>query len=412
MAPYPRILGALLIGATTLAPAQTPTADRDTEPMPSLFRDWEITGFLELESRLFQQSPRDPAQHPAAGFALALEPEFYREWADGDWRFVGKPFYRFDLRDDERSHFDLREFHFQKLADRWEAKVGVSKVFWGVTESAHIVDTINQTDLVENFDTEDKLGQPMVNFNYLSDHGTFGLFYLPYFRERTFPGPDGRLRFIPGVDANAAVYESSLKQWHPDFAFRWAHVLGEFDLGLHYFHGTSRDPVFGPVAGGTRFQPIYNLMQQAGLDAQWTHDAWLLKFEGLHRTGKGQQFQAVVTGFEYTFYQLFESSLDLGTIAEFHHDSRGDQALTPFNHDLFFGGRLTLNDEHDTTILAGGFWDYRNQSSALRVEFERRIAQRFTVEIELQKFLQSAPNDLFRAFRRDSFLEVTLRRYF
>jgi len=376
------------------------------------FRDWDITGFVESETRFFQQSPLDPAQHSNVGISFAFQPEFYREWNDGDYRFLGKPFYRQDLRDDQRSHFDLRDFYVQHVADQWEWKAGVSKVFWGVTESQHLIDVINQVDFVENFDFEDRLGQPMINLTRLSDYGTIDLFYLPYFRERTFAGPDGRFRTIPSVDTDAAVYESSLRDWHPDAALRWSHVLGEFDLGAYYFRGTSRDPILEPFAGGTRLRPVYNLMHQVGLDAQWTHEAWLLKFEGLHRSGRGQQFQAFAIGYEYTFYQLLGSNMDLGALTEYHYDSRGTAALTPFNQDLFFGGRLTFNDEQDTAILAGGFWDHANDSAAIRLEFERRIATSFTLEIEIQKFLQSAPTDLFRTFRRDSFAEISVRRYF
>ena len=42
-------------------------------------------------------------------------------------------------------------------------RLGLRKVYWGVTESQHLVDVINQTEGVENLDGEDKLGQPMLN---------------------------------------------------------------------------------------------------------------------------------------------------------------------------------------------------------------------------------------------------------
>ena len=86
--------------------------------------------------------------------------------------------------------------------------------------------------------------------------------------------------------------------------------------------------------------------------------------------------------------------------------------MNPFNHDFFFGTRLGFNDEQDTAILAGGFWDHRNATSAIRLEFERRLGNDYTIEVELQKFLQSDPADLLRSVRRDSFVEVSLRRWF
>ena len=59
-------------------------------------------------------------------------------------------------------------------------RVGVGKVFWGVTESQHLVDIINQTDLVENIDTEDKLGQPMLETTWLQNWGATTVLYFAW----------------------------------------------------------------------------------------------------------------------------------------------------------------------------------------------------------------------------------------
>ena len=117
----------------------------------------------------------------------------------------------------------------------------------------------------------------MVQATWLSDSlGVFDFFYLPYFRERTFPGKNGRLRFDPPFRLNHAAYESDQEQWHPDFALRWAQIVGAVDIGLHYFYGTSRDPIpqWGVSGSGeTTLTPFYPIMHQVGLDLQWTTDA-------------------------------------------------------------------------------------------------------------------------------------------
>ena len=100
------------------------------------------------------------------------------------------------------------------------SSTGIGKVFWGVTESQHLVDVINQTDLVENMDGEEKLGQPMINFALVRDWGTVDFFLLPGSRERTFPEAEGRLRTTPRVDVEQAVYESSRGKRHIDEAIR------------------------------------------------------------------------------------------------------------------------------------------------------------------------------------------------
>ncbi len=381
----------------------------------AFFEDWERSGYVGAEVRAFSQTAQHEAQSGQASASLELEAEYYREWEDSDLSLTITPFLRLDSSDPKRSHFDLREFYFQKINHNWELRAGVGKVFWGVTESRHLVDIINQTDLVENIDGEEKLGQPMVNLSIPSNWGTFDLFLLPYFRERTFPGPEGRLRSQPAVDTDHPIYESSAKQWHPDFALRYANYFGNFDVGLSYFYGTGRDPVFIPEFqpnGDVFLRPGYFLIQQLGLDLQYTAGPWLLKFEGIARSGKWQHFQAFTGGFEYTFYGVFGSNMDVGTLAEYHYDSRGDRADTPFNHDIFSGARLAFNDEHDTTFLGGMVYDPDNGATSLRAEFERRLGSKYKLIIEGQSFHNATPHDLTYSLRRDSFLQIALRRYF
>ena len=122
-----------------------------------------------------------------------------------------------------------------------EVSVGVKKIFWGKTESVHLVDIINQTDAVESFDGEQKLGELMVHFSQFTKIGTFDIFAMPYFRKRVFPGREGRLR--PGsedglvIDSRDFSFESNAEEWRPSFAFRWSHYVGVLDIGLSYFNG-------------------------------------------------------------------------------------------------------------------------------------------------------------------------------
>ena len=398
------------------SPVSVLVGEGEVASEPSWCQGWDVSGYLEAEFRGFADSPKYEGQRATFGHSFAVEPEFYRDWDDGNWAFEATPFGRYDGPDSRRTHFDLREFYLQRVADAWELRVGVSKVFWGVTESQHLVDVINQTDLVENIDTEDKLGQSMVKFSWITDSkGTIDLFYLPHFRERTFPSRSGRLRWDPYVDVSNPIYESSLEQWHPDVAVRWSRSLGDFDVGLSYFRGTSRDPLFSvrvDPGGEAVLQPVYNLMHQAGLDVQWTRDAWLLKFEGIYRDGRGQHFSALATGFEYTLYGVFGSDSDLGLLSEYHFDSRNDEALTPFNRDVFGGVRWTLNDTQDTAFLAGVVYDYDTTASSARFEFERRLGQNYFLSLEGQWFANVVERDLTSFFSDDSFVQLSLRRYF
>lgn len=240
-------------------------------------------------------------------------------------------------------------------------------------------------------------------------------FVLPTFRERTFPGVNGRLRPAIPIDTDNPLWESSAQKEHLDAAIRWKGIVGDFDIGAHYFKGTNREPTFVPSvneSGNQTLRPYYGQIDQVGLDLQYTTGGWLWKLESIHRSGGGQDYEAAVGGFEYTFYGVFDSNLDVGTLLEYHHDSRGSLSTSPFNHDLFAGTRITLNDEQDTSMIADAFWDREYETTSFRVEFERRIGQNYKIEIEFQGFAKIPTNDPLFSVRRDSFLQIDFRRYF
>lgn len=380
-------------------------------------QDFDLSGFVAGEVRVF---PQDPAFADQRDFALspsiALQPELRYDWNGGDDRLTAIPFLRLDADDDERSHGDLREFSWYHAEGDWDILAGVGKVFWGVAESRHLVDIINQTDLVESPDGEDKLGQPMVNGNLQTDWGTFSVFVLPGFRERTFPGDKARLRGALPIEDDDASYESGAEEYNIDFAARWAHSLGDWDLGLAQFHGTGREPRFikgTNGAGQSVLRSFYDIIDQTSVDAQYTTGAWLFKLEALTRSGQGEPFFASVAGFEYTLFQVFDSSADLGLLAEYLYDGRDSKApATIADDDFFIGTRLALNDTDGTQLLLGAVIDRESQATALSMEAERRLPNDFKLEIEGRLVENVSTGDPLYGTRRDNFIEIRLSKYF
>ena len=375
---------------------------------------WDFSGFVAGEARGFVHDAQYPRQHEANA-SFVIQPEFYLEWDDGDQSLLFVPFARWDQGDPRRTHLDVREFTYIKAARNWELRAGVRKVFWGVAESNHLVDIINQTDLVENIDTEDKLGQPMINVALIQDWGTIDLFVLAGFRERTFPGVKGRLRPANRVDTSSATYDSTAENSHVDWALRYSHAIGEFDVGLYHFWGTSREPRLRLQRTSSRelvLAPHYDLIHQTGTDIQATKGNWLLKFEALRRSGQGDTYLATVGGFEYTFVGIFDTVLDLGVLSEYHYDDRGEDATSPFNNDVFAGSRLAFNDAQDTAILAGIAADLDGRSKFLNIEASRRLGDRWRIEAEVRVFWDVEGSDPFFAIRRDDYLQIELSRFF
>lgn len=380
---------------------------------PSNAGEWDLTGFVGVDSQAFWLDGRYPDQEDGFNTSLLLQPEFYWRSDDNQQRISIVGFGRIDSHDDERSHADLREAYWGLDGDSWDLNIGINKVFWGVTESRHLVDVINQTDLIEDIDQEDKLGQSMINFNLQQDYGRFELYMLPWFRERTFPGPNGRFRSPLPVDTDNAIYESSADENHVDFAFRYSHFFGVVDIGASLFEGTSREPRFLLAPDGEHLLPVYDQMTQFGVDLQYTHDAWLWKLETIYRDSRSDSFAAAVGGFEYTFYGVKDSAADVGVLLEYLHDGRNPNAPpTVFDNDLFLGSRLVLNDASDTSVLAGIAADLNTHELFLNIEAERRIGDNLSVELRLRAFMNAEPDDPLYTVERDDYLQVRLSWYY
>ncbi|UCG56411.1 MAG: hypothetical protein JSU70_16305 [Phycisphaerales bacterium] len=373
----------------------------------------EFSGYVAAEGRIFFDDPLYGGQE-AYNVSIAAQPEYYHEWESGS-SFIFAPFARLDSADPRRSHFDVRELNYLWLTDDWELRLGVGKVFWGVTEFAHLVDIINQTDLIEHIDTEDKLGQPMVHLSVPRDWGVVDLFVLPYFRERTFPGPRGRLRPGMYVDTSQTTYESGDKERHIDFAARYSRTIGDWDIGISHFTGTGREPTLLPGTdsiGRPVLTPFYPQINQTGLDAQFVAGQWLWKLEALYRTGQGRGFFAGIGGFEYTFVGVRDSAADLSIVGEYAYDDRGAAATTPYENDVVLGCRLGLNDIASTEILAGVMQDLDSPTRGLQVEASRRIGSNWRLSLELWLFLNPAQDDLLYNVRDDDFARLELAYYF
>ncbi len=342
--------------------------------------------------------------------SLIFKPKYVHEWEGGKHQFQFSGFARVNNNNKNQNHVDIRELYWSYASEDWELRTGIRKVFWGVTESQHLVDIINQTDTVEGIDGEDKLGQPMINVAYIQDWGTLDFFVLPGFRKRNFPSEDARLRFPFVLTNDAATFDSSQEEKRVDLALRYSHYIGDWDFGISHFYGTSREPriIFNPTP-----TPHYDLINQTGIDVQATMENWLWKFEGINRSGMGNRYFATTFGVEYSFFDLYSSGADLGILVEYLYDERQEKATSPFEDDTLFAMRLALNDEQSTEALLGLFVDNEGDGNILRLEASRRIGD--SVKINVDSYLYFGadnPNDLFYAFRQDDYIEIALSYYY
>lgn len=370
-----------------------------------------FTPSLGTELRYFPEDAAHAGQMNGVQSSLIVSGE--GRWVSDDrkQRIRFEPFLRLDARDNERTHWDIRELSYSKRTADFDIFAGAGQIFWGVAESRNVVDVINQFDVVENSDETDKLGQPMLRIGKFFDVGRIEAYYLPYFRERTFSGIDGRQRGPIPFDTDDALYERNGGQWAGDFALRYTTQFDAFDIGAHVFYGTNRNPVFTLRSG--ELVPLYQELAQSGIDVQWTQDEWLLKFEIMGARSGNDDYIALVGGYEYTFFDIAQSGIDIGVLTEYLYDSRDETktALSLFENDVFIGSRLTLNDMQDTELLGGAIIDIETGAAFGSIEFERRIGDNYLLEAEMQ-YLTSPSDNPINDFDSDSNLILRLTRYF
>ncbi|MCP4983427.1 MAG: hypothetical protein GY935_23370 [Gammaproteobacteria bacterium] len=373
-----------------------------------------FSGNVALESLNFSESAQFEDQLDD-NLTLSFKPKWDGQWNDGADLWSAEFFMRADDKDSGREHADIRELLWLHIDGDNEWRVGINTMFWGVTESQHLVDVINQIDGVEGIDGEDKLGQPMIHLKRYQDWGVLDFLILPGFRERTFQARGGRLRSPLVVDTDQAEYESSDEQGHVDYALRFSQTYADLDIGLSWFEGTSRDPLFLPGSdddGNAVLIPFYEQMTQLGVDAQLIYEDWIWRLELIHRKARSNDRDAFTFGFEYTFYGILDSDTDFGAIAEFSHDNRPEGQAGVFNRDLFVGGRFAFNDTQSSEILAGLVVDTDNQGRSFRVEGNRRFGDSWKGTLELQTFSNIDSDDVLAALQNDDHLLLEMAYFF
>lgn len=487
----------LLVGWAPPSPADSLDTQR-AEPVAAATPTpwWQRPAWsakVGLEARYFPDEPADDRQFDGVNLSASLNPSMVLDWDDRDQRISVELFGRVDQHDAARTHADVREALYRYTARSHEWRIGWGRVFWGATESANIVDIVNQRDFVEDPGGTSRLGQPMVNLSLFLGAATLDFYLLPGFRERTFPDTDGRPRPLLPVDDDAARFESDAGDNHVDLALRYRRNLRGWDVGVSYFRGTARDPRFDigfddctaevallPITGGLLppltvdcaqadihappaddlllgevavtvdnpvFVPVYDQIDRVGLDIQGQRGRTLWKLEAIHEWSRAGDFHALAGGFEYSFYDLGGSGMDLGVIAEYLYDSRGridpdlaraaaalgrrerlafadiDQAqafrdslgtqrAAPFNNDIFVGTRLSVNDLPSTTLLAGAIVDAETGAMLGSLEASRRLGSRMRLSATIRVFANLPVTDPAFGFRRDDYLQVRLTRFF
>lgn len=375
----------------------------------------EFSGVISSEFRYFPEKPLYSRQPESSAFSISAQPRLLIRDFMHSGTIVFQPFIRWDNQDSRRSHFDIRELYAHFRAGAWDIGFGVQNIFWGVTESQHLIDIVNQVDFVENMDRESKLGQPAVYLSTQGSRGMLEILCMTGFRERTFPGVNGRMRGAYPVRVQDAEFESRAGSGRIDYAVRYSNTLLSTDFGLYHFYGTSREPEFKVTFGNSGdlvVIPYYPVIHQTGIDIQKWYGSVLFKLESYHRKSVEDIVIAFTGGVEFPVNNLVYSERDITLFAEYLYDGRGDEPPVLFDDDFFLGLKIDMNDSRDTSVQSGLFLDRNTKSILSSLKFKRRIFNQVIFNIEYLGFIGIDDRDLFYDIRNDSYLQINFSHFF
>ena len=328
-----------------------------------------------------------------------------------DSRIVAELIARADEKDSGRRITEARQAYFRTPLGGFDVFLGNRQEFWGKAESKNVVDVINQSDAAANEGKSGKLGASSISAERYLDIGDLQLWYIAGFREKTFNDSD--VHPSSGLPIGTAQYARDAGKNADDFAARLSSFAGDWDIATSVFYGTARDPILSVASGGGALSPFYALQKSIGLEAQYTGDATLLKWESLHGTQSDLQavhdFTAAVAGIEYTYYAPFETMWDIGLIGEIQHDDRPQAAANQFG---VAGVRLVFNDIADSNILFLASTDRKADQSLVSLEASRRINDFTSVKLSGQFYNARTPTSAFGQLSDDDAVTLTLNMFF
>jgi hypothetical protein len=372
-----------------------------------------VAGHVAADGRAFAFDPKYAGQAQGSNVSLVAEPEVSVKTEDDKSTWTARPFYRLDPVDGRRSHADIRQATYKLALDHFEASAGMGSVTWGVLESYRPSDVVNQIDFVEQPNGSAKLGQPFAEVGWIGEKTALRLYYLGYFRDRTFPGIRGRLRFPVLIDTDHPSFESPYGRFAPSGAARFTTSIGDFDFGAGAYTGLSREPRFIAELTTGQVIPRYDYLHQGSIDMQWTLGPVVIKGEALVRMWSADNIVSVAggPGAEYTWFK-FVREADLSFALELLWDTRPINAPpTFFEHDAFGGVRLGFNDTQSTELQAGAIVDVFDGTTFGRLEASRRLGDHWRISADANIFLGRS-GKLESALLKDDHLHGRLAYFF
>ena len=283
------------------------------------------------------------------------------------------------------SNINFNEAYLDYSLSDMNVLIGNNIIFWGKNEFFNPVDVINSKDFSSGLAIGKKIGQPMINLKKYLSSSELDFYILPS-QSNIYPKSDIRSQQSLNI-SSSNLYSKGADNNNIGIALRWSGYLNEYDYGLSYYKGNTKDPAFNVVSN--TLVPNYSEITQIGLDLQATKGDYLFKGEIISRSnqynanGLIEEYHGSILGIEHSLYGVFEKNWDLANIIEYSSDSRGSKSHHGFQNDLFYGARLVLNDIEDTQYFLSIQSDLEKNSRALTFNYESRFLSQIRGGIDI-----------------------------
>lgn len=382
----------------------------------SYANDLDVSGKIESRFRYFEEKPLYAAQGDSRNYnEYSFENRLESKGGGyGDFLFEYS-INSYSDDEEEQSQLELMEAYWSKTSGDYGVGVGVNRVFWGVVESNHLVDIVNQTAFQKDFDGMEKIGENMLNASMYTGIGTLDVYLLPGFRERQYPTDEERL-VLPGIDLDDQRFGPGASDDYVDQVVRLSGYKDAWDYGLYYFKGISREPilVLDTQLGASVY--YYDLIKQLGTDVQYTGDFHTFKLEAIYRQTPRDEFGAYVFGYEYTFYQVLGDNGDVSLLTEYSRDQRNPaidiSPPTIYDDDVFLAVRLRFNNVAGSYVLIGMLKDRERDSEVYNLNYGTRLTNHFSIKLKAKIFRNIEQSDVLSVYQNDSYYNISMEYSF
>jgi len=397
----------------------------------ALLAGLDVKGYVALDSQVYLTHPSDKQSE---NFTLKQQLEVaYTKDNFEALLLLNAQQDAYDLfgnRENERTFIRLDELYGKYNFENDMLMAGRTIRFWGALEVRNIVDGFNPQEMRNDPFETDKIGVWNLQYTHYTDSGELSVIIKAYEEKQKMAAVPYVYYFFPSFIQYDDTLQTASSRYRPTIYVSYSGSTDTeyaLDYAVILQHGYDSQRYFkadGPLNG----QPV-SMKQYAYLvNKILTYNTLvigntLFKAEALYADviddPNISDYAHVGLGVEHTLSQIVGES-DLGLIAEYYYYKTFEggkytdlELFEIFQNDLFLGGRYSVNDADDSSIIGGVILDLEYHEQSYYVEYETRIAQLFKLHLDY-RYIEPSKHTLtaYRLLGRHQRIGLNLAYYF